>query len=349
MNFGAIFDLAGRQHRLSELKELIADPDLWNDQEQAQKLLKEQKSIENSLAQVERPGGCIEDALVLIELGEEDDDESVTTEVVELLDDVENQLGELEIQRILGGPHDRSNAIVHINAGAGGTESLDWAGMLFRMYLRFCDIKEWKPKILEEMEGDEAGIKSATFTVDGEFAFGLLKAENGIHRLVRISPFDASSRRHTTFASVSVFPEISDDIEIDINEKDLKIDTYRAGGAGGQHVNKTDSAVRITHLPTNIVVQCQNERSQMKNRSTAMKILKSRLYDMEMKKREEEAAAVHAAKEQASFGSQIRSYVLHPYRMVKDHRTNFEMGNADAVLDGDLEGFIKAYLMSIAS
>jgi peptide chain release factor 2 len=298
---------------------------------------------------VRAPGAALDDALVLIELGREAQDDSVCPEVEEMLVEAESGLDALEIQRMLGGPHDQNSAIVHINAGAGGTESLDWAGMLFRMYLRFCDLKEWKIRILDEMAGDEAGIKSATFTVDGLFAYGMLKAETGIHRLVRISPFDASSRRHTTFASVSVVPELDDDIEIEISDKDIKVDTYRAGGAGGQHVNKTDSAVRITHLPTGIVAQCQNERSQLKNRSTALKVLKARLYDLEFKKREEEAAELRSTKDEISFGSQIRSYVLHPYRMVKDHRTGHEVGNADAVLDGDIEAFIYAYLMSKGS
>ena len=252
----------------------------------------------------------------------------------------------LELQRMLGGPQDENSALLHINAGAGGTESLDWAGMLLRMYLRYCDLKGWKAKMLDEQEGDIAGIKSATVLIEGTYGYGMLKAESGIHRLVRISPFDAAARRHTSFASVFVYPELDDSVEIEINDNDLKIDTYRAGGAGGQHVNKTDSAVRITHLPSGIVAQCQNERSQMKNRSTAMKILKSRLFDLEMSKRKEAADALHESKMEISFGSQIRSYVLHPYRMVKDHRTNFEVGDADGVLDGALDGFIEAFLMN---
>jgi peptide chain release factor 2 len=295
---------------------------------------------------VTRPDGVLEDVAVLVELGEEAEDESVCEEAESLLDSVDVMLAELELARMLGGPQDPNNAIVHINAGAGGTESLDWAGMLYRMYLRYCDKKDWSVRILDENEGDEAGVKSVTFTATGDFAYGMLKAESGIHRLVRISPFDAGARRHTTFASVFVYPEVDENIDIQINENDLKIDTYRAGGAGGQHVNKTDSAVRITHEPSGIVVQCQNERSQQKNKSTAMKVLKSRLYDMERKKRDDAAEALHATKKDISFGSQIRSYVLHPYRLVKDHRTNHENGNADAVLDGELDPFIEAYLMS---
>ena len=297
------------------------------------------------LSSVEKPTQGLEDAFVLLELGEEADDQSVCEEVVDTLETVETQLTTLEFNRMLGGPQDGANAIVHINAGAGGTESLDWAGMLYRMYLRFVDRKEWKATVIDEQDGDEAGYKSVTFSVEGDFAYGLLKAENGIHRLVRISPFDAGARRHTTFASLAVYPEIEDDIDIDILDSELKVDTYRAGGAGGQHVNKTDSAVRITHIPTGIVVQCQNERSQTKNRSIAMKVLKSRLYDLEQQKRNEEASALRAEKKDISFGSQIRSYVLHPYRMAKDHRTGLEIGNVDRVLDGDLDEFIEAFLL----
>jgi peptide chain release factor 2 len=247
---------------------------------------------------------------------------------------------------MLSGPHDHRNAIFSINAGAGGTEAQDWADMLLRMYLRFCERKGWKTEITDYQDGEEAGIKGATFTVEGEYAYGFLRAEMGIHRLVRISPFDSNARRHTSFSSIFVFPELDDDVEIEINEKDLKVDTYRASGAGGQHINKTDSAIRITHIPTGIVVSCQNERSQHKNRAMAMKQLKARLFEMEMRKKEEEASDIAGEKKEIGWGSQIRSYVLHPYRMVKDHRTNFEMGNTDAVLDGDLEGFIEAFLLS---
>ena len=345
---GVIFDPDGKLERLSELEELLAAPNLWDDNVRAQQLLKEQKDLQNAIKAFTVPESLIEDVDVLCELGEEDEDEdeSISAEASRSLDKVQKALDALEFQRMLGGPQDRMNAIVNINAGAGGTESLDWAGMLQRMYLRYCDIKGWKAKLLDEQEGDEAGIKSATFSVAGDYAFGMLSAESGIHRLVRISPFDAAARRHTSFASVFVYPEVDDTIDIEVNENDLKIDTYRAGGAGGQHVNKTDSAVRITHLPSGIVVQCQNERSQIKNRSTAMKLLKSRLYDLELQKRRDAADALHDTKKDISFGSQIRSYVLQPYRMVKDHRTGHEVGNADAVLDGDLDGFIEAYLIS---
>jgi peptide chain release factor 2 len=252
----------------------------------------------------------------------------------------------MEFARMLSGEHDASNAIFSINAGAGGTEAQDWAEMLLRMYLRFCERKGFKTEITDYQPGDEAGVKGVTFTVEGEYAYGWLRAEMGIHRLVRISPFDAAAKRHTSFCSVFVFPELSDEVEVEINDKDLKVDTYRASGAGGQHINKTDSAIRITHQPTGIVVACQSERSQHKNRATAMKQLKARLYELEVGKKEEEASALTGEKKEIGWGSQIRSYVLHPYRMVKDHRTGHEVGNADAVLDGSLEGFIEAYLLS---
>jgi peptide chain release factor 2 len=258
---------------------------------------------------------------------------------------VRSAMERTELALILGGPDDRRNAIVTLHPGAGGTEAQDWAEILLRMYLRWCDRRGYRKDILEYQPGEEAGVKSVTFTVEGDYAYGYLKAEAGIHRLVRISPFDANSRRHTSFASVFVYPEVDEDIKVEINEADLRVDTYRSSGAGGQHVNKTDSAVRLTHLPTGIVVACQNERSQHKNRAMAMKILKSRLYDLEIEKQKEKMETYHKTKKDIAWGSQIRSYVLHPYRLVKDHRTNIEIGNADAVLDGDLDQFIQAYLL----
>ena len=300
----------------------------------------------DAIASVEDPTELAGESLLLLDMGEEEEDLSVVEEVGRNISQIEKSLEALEFQRMLGGPADRSDAILSINSGAGGLESQDWASMLQRMYLRWSDTKGYKVAIVDMVEGDEAGIKSATFTIEGEFAFGNLKAEAGVHRLVRISPFDANARRHTSFASVYVFPEVDDNIEVEVNESDLRVDTYRASGAGGQHVNKTDSAIRITHIPTGIVVQCQNQRSQHKNRSTAMKLLKSRLYALELEEREKEMEAIYADKKEIGFGSQIRSYVLHPYRMVKDHRTNIEKGNADAVLDGDLDEFIRGYLLS---
>jgi len=280
----------------------------------------------------------------LIEWAEEG--ESVDSDLKIHLDRLQEEVDAAEIQKLLGGKHDAKNAIVSIHPGAGGTESQDWAEMLLRMYLRWTERKEFKTQMIDYQEGEEAGIKSATFTVTGPFAYGLLSCEVGVHRLVRISPFDAANRRHTSFASVFVFPEIDEEVNVEINEKDLRIDTYRSSGAGGQHVNVTDSAVRITHVPTGIVVQCQNERSQHRNRDTAMKVLKSRLYDAKLREQQEKVNAMHDGKKDIAWGNQIRSYVFQPYRMIKDHRTKHEVGDVDRVMDGDLDLFIKAYLLS---
>ena len=282
---------------------------------------------------------------VLVELGAESEDEATQLEVQQLLTQVEGQLNQMEFARMLSGEHDSNNAIVSINAGAGGTEAQDWADMLLRMYLRFCTIKGYTTKITDYQPGDDAGVKGVTFTVAGDYAYGWLRPEMGIHRLVRISPFDAASKRHTSFCSVFVFPELDDSIEVEVLDKDLKIDTFRASGAGGQHINKTDSAIRITHIPTGIVVACQDQRSQHNNKAEALRQLKARLYEQELSKKEEEANAISGDKKEIGWGSQIRSYVLHPYRMVKDHRTGYEVGNTDAVLDGHIEDFIEAYLL----
>jgi len=323
----------------------VAKPDFWNDNERAQEVLKERTALAKQVDDWNAAQGEVDDLLVLIEIGEEGEDQATLDEVLALLPDLARQVDRMEFARMLSGEHDASNAIVSINAGAGGTEAQDWAEMLLRMYLRWCERKGFRTEITEYQPGEEAGAKSVTFTVEGPYAYGYLKAEKGIHRLVRISPYDANARRHTSFSSVFVFPEISDDIEVAINDKDLKVDTYRSSGAGGQHVNKTDSAIRITHLPTGIVVSCQSERSQHKNRSTAMKQLRARLYELELERKEGEATALAGEKKDIAWGSQIRSYVLHPYRMVKDHRTGHEVGNADGVLDGDLDGFIEAWLL----
>lgn len=285
----------------------------------------------------------IDDASVLLELSMEENDEETLKEVSETVKELMKKIKALEVETMLSGEHDRDNAIVSIHAGAGGTEAQDWAEMLLRMYLRWCERKGFRTEVVDILPGEEAGIKSVTFTVEGPYAYGYLKAEVGIHRLVRISPFDASKRRHTSFAAVFVYPEV-EDVEVEIKETDLRIDTFRASGAGGQHVNKTDSAVRITHIPTGIVVQCQNERSQHKNRAMAMKILKARLYELALKKREEEMKHLHEKKEIA-WGSQIRSYILQPYRLVKDHRTGVEIGDVESVLDGGIDPFIEAFLM----
>ncbi len=345
LNSGGIFDVPGKQERVAELEAEIARPDFWNRGEQAQDLLKERTRLQKIVEDCLDVRQQLEDITVLIEMGEEGSDQETLDEVMGLLPGLSRQVAAMEFARMLSGPHDASNATLSINAGAGGTEAQDWADMLLRMYLRYCEQKGFKTEFTEYQPGDDAGIKSATFSVTGDYAYGYLKSESGIHRLVRISPFDANSRRHTSFCSVFIFPELDDSIEVEIEDKDIKVDTYRASGAGGQHINKTDSAIRITHLPTGIVVACQNQRSQHANRATALQQLKARLYEMEIRKKEEEAAAFAEDKKEIGWGSQIRSYVLHPYRMVKDHRTGFETGNTDAVLDGDLDGFIEAYLL----
>lgn len=308
-------------------------------------MLKEQKQISKLVNDFLGLDQGIEDAEILLELALEEDDQSVLEEVEEKLCALEDYVSELEVQRLFTQPEDAGAAIVEIHAGAGGTEAQDWAEMLMRMYLRWAEREGYQCEILDTLPGEEAGMKSGTFSVEGVYAFGRLKAEVGIHRLVRISPFDANARRHTSFAAVFVYPSAEDDVDIEINEADLKVDTYRSSGAGGQHVNKTDSAVRITHQPTGIVVQCQNERSQHKNRAMAMKILKSRLYDLELEKKREEKDNLHKSKKEIAWGSQIRSYVLQPYQMVKDHRTNCEIGNVSGVLDGDINRLIQEFLV----
>jgi peptide chain release factor 2 len=285
---------------------------------------------------------------VLLELANEAGDEETAREAAEKLALAATRIEDAELQRMLGGEHDAGNAIVTIEAGAGGTDAADWAQMLFKMYGRWCEQHGYELELLDAQEGDEAGLRSVTFTAAGDYAYGYLKEEVGVHRLVRISPFDAQARRHTAFARVSVVPELDDEVEVEIDEKDLRIDTYRSGGAGGQHVNKTDSAVRLTHLPTNTVVQCQSERSQHKNRSKALKVLRARLYDLAMKEKEAKRAALAGEKDAASFGSQIRSYTLNPTQRVKDHRTDVEIGNAQSVLDGNLDAFIRASLLQRA-
>lgn len=305
-------------------------------------MLRRKARLEEGIAIDQLISTHVEDAETLIELAKEG--EAVGDEFSTLVDEMEELADRVEFQMLLGGENDVRNAIVTIHPGAGGTEAQDWASMLMRMYLRWAEKRGYKTQILDYQDGEEAGLKSTTFTVAGDYAFGYLSAESGVHRLVRISPFDAAKRRHTSFASVSVYPEIDDKIEVEIDEKDLRIDTYRSSGAGGQHVNVTDSAVRITHLPTGIVVQCQNERSQHKNRDVAMKVLRARLHEAEMEKKRAEAKEIEDSKMDNAWGSQIRSYVLHPYRMAKDHRTKEEMGDVDRVLDGDLDSFIKAFL-----
>jgi peptide chain release factor 2 len=343
---GGIFDLASKQAKLEELQQRASDPELWNDRERAERVLREQRELEKSVSFFTETDKLFEEAELLFELASESPDADSVAEAATPVIALRTRLDEAELSRMLSGEHDAMDAIVSINAGAGGTESQDWAEMLFRMYLRWAERHGYPVEIVDIQAGEEAGIKGVTFTVKGQYAYGRLRSEIGIHRLVRISPFDAQKRRHTSFASLSMIPDIGDDIEVDLDEKDLRIDTYRAGGAGGQHVNKTDSAVRLTHIPTGIVVQCQNERSQHKNKAQAMKILRAKLYEKARLEHEAEIEKVAGEKKKIDFGSQIRSYTLHPSQRVKDHRTEVESHNAHGVLDGDLDEFMRAFLLS---
>src|SRR5262245_30048292 len=341
---GGGFDIAGKEARAVELDTLTAANDFWQDQEKAQAILKERASLADTITQWKKQTRDLEDAHVFFELAEAGDPES-TAEVEKHVEELEQKVRKAELQRMLSGEHDAGNAIVSLHPGAGGLEAQDWADMLLRLYLRWAERKGYKTEMVDYVPGEGGGVKSATFTVEGSYAYGYLRAEAGSHRLVRIAPFDANARRHTSFASVFVYPDIDESVEVDIRPEDLRIDTYRSGGAGGQHVNKTDSAVRLTHLPTGIVVTCQNERSQHRNKAMAMKILRAKLYELEMEKQKEKMEDLHKNKKDIAWGSQIRSYVLHPYRMVKDHRTGVEVGNTDAVLDGEIDTFIEAYLL----
>lgn len=336
-------DYQGKKDRLEEVVGLSEDPELWNDPKRAQEIGKERKILEGIVLTLDNIASGIEDNRMLIEMTVEENDEEGFAAVQEDVAGLEKQMADLEFKRMFNQPADPNNCFIDITAGAGGTEAEDWAGMLFRMYSRYAERKGFKIEILEEDDGEIAGIKRATIRVEGEYAYGLLRTETGVHRLVRYSPFDSNNKRHTSFASVFVYPEIDDSIEIEINPADLRIDTYRASGAGGQHINKTDSAVRITHEPTGIVVQCQNDRSQHANKAAAMEMLKSKLYELEMRKRNEEKQALEEGKSDVGWGSQIRSYVLDSSR-IKDLRTGYEVGNTKAVLDGDLDGFIEASL-----
>jgi peptide chain release factor 2 len=329
---------------LKRIEEQASSPDFWNDQEAAQKLLQKRTALEKKIQRQELFESHVADAGVLFEFAEED--EASLQELRTLLERLSHEVGIAETEMLLAGDNDQLNAICTIHPGAGGTESQDWAEMLLRMYLKWAEQRGFKTEIIDYQPAEEAGIKGVTFRVEGEYAYGLLAAEAGVHRLVRISPFDQAARRHTSFASLFVYPEIDENIEVEINDKDLRVDTYRATGAGGQHINTTDSAVRITHAPTGIVVQCQNQRSQHQNRAVAMQVLRARLYELELEKRRAETAQLEAKKSDISFGSQIRSYVLAPYQLVKDTRTKLERGNVDAVLGGDIDDFIKAYLLA---
>ena len=322
-------------------------PDFWKDQVAAQRVLQRQRRLKDDRVLVDSLRQRSEDLSVLVDWAEQG--EPVDDDLNRALDELNAEVEATEIKRMLGGEHDRKSAILTIHPGAGGTESQDWAEMLLRLYLRWTEQRGFSREVIDLQPGDEAGIKSVTLTVSGDYAYGLLLAEAGVHRLVRISPYDQAGRRHTSFASVFVWPELPDDVEVEIEDKDLRIDTYRSSGAGGQHVNVTDSAVRITHIPSGIVVSCQNERSQHRNRDSAMKVLRARLYDMKLKEQQTKLDQIGGEKKEIAFGNQIRSYVLHPYRLIKDHRTKMEVGDVDSVLDGQLDGFIKAYLMQKAS
>jgi len=320
-------------------------PDFWNDSGSAQVVQKKLGRLQESIRSWEKKWSELEETDLLLEMAIEEKDKEAEREVSASLQELEDHVGVAELECMFSGEHDTANAILSVNAGAGGTEAQDWVDILLRMYLRWSEEKGFKTDILDILPGDEAGTKSVTILVKGRFAYGHLRSEVGIHRLIRISPFDTSGRRHTSFASAMVMPELDDDVKVDINEKDIRIDTYRASGAGGQHVNKTDSAIRITHLPTGIVVQCQNERSQHRNKDMAMKMLMAKLYEQEKQKQQEQQEGLHGDKKDIAWGSQIRSYVLQPYRLIKDHRTDQETGNVERVLDGDLDPFIKAFLL----
>lgn len=342
-------DLEGRKKRIAEIDEIISAPDFWNNPEGGQAIMQEKKRLESKVDKYNALAGKVEDLEVMIELAKEEPDADLEQDIVDTLAEITKELDAFELETILNGDYDDNNAILSIHPGAGGTESQDWAEMLYRMYVRWAERHGYKVEVLDYLDGDEAGIKSVTMLIEGENAYGYLKSEKGVHRMVRISPFDASGRRHTSFTAVEVMPEVENDTTIEIDDKDLKVDTYRSSGAGGQHVNKTESAVRITHIPTGIVVQCQNERSQIQNRATAMKMLTSRLVEEKIKQQEAEIARLQGEQQDIGWGSQIRSYVFHPYTLVKDHRTNFEKGNVGAVMDGEIDEFINAWLKQQAA
>ncbi|HEY1939748.1 MAG TPA: peptide chain release factor 2 [Candidatus Angelobacter sp.] len=337
-------DAPSLRQQLAEVEKKVGDPNIWSDQEKSQVLMRQRRRLEESLAMDADLARRVDDIQAYFDLAREG--ETVTEELKKEIDQLRVVADKLETQTLMSGEHDMRNAIVTIHPGAGGTESQDWAEMLLRLYLRWAERQGFSTEVNEYQPAEEAGIKSATFTVTGDYAYGLLLSEIGVHRLVRISPFDQAKRRHTSFASVFVSPEIDDSIQVDIKPEDLRIDTYRSGGKGGQHVNTTDSAVRITHIPTNLVVACQNERSQHKNRERAMKMLRSKLYEYELEKKRAISKKLEDSKLDIDFGSQIRSYVLHPYRLIKDHRTKMEVGDVDRVLDGDLTPFIRAFLVA---
>lgn len=340
----SLFDITVLEKNLKELEEQTTKQEFWEDTENTTKVLSEIKKIKRKYTKYQELEKELNNLLELSELVQEEYDEEIANDIIKNTKKEQKNLEKLELETLLSGKYDSNNAIVTIHPGAGGTESQDWAEMLYRMYTRWATKNEYEVKELDYLEGEEAGIKSVTFEIIGQNAYGYMKSEKGVHRLVRISPFDAGGRRHTSFASIEVLPEITEDIEININPDDLRIDTYRASGAGGQHINKTSSAVRITHIPTNIVVACQSERSQIQNRETAMKMLKSKLFDLKEQEHKEKIEDLKGEQRDIAWGSQIRSYVFCPYTMVKDHRTNYEVGNVQSVIDGDLDGFMESFL-----
>ncbi|MBE3101953.1 MAG: peptide chain release factor 2 [Firmicutes bacterium] len=342
------FDIPGCKQRIEELEDQMNAPDFWNDLERTQKVNQEVKTLKNKVDRYNRTKNRLDDISVLIELGQEMDDPSIVEEILNEVEQLDKIVEIMQLETLLKGPYDSNNAIISLHAGAGGTEAMDWVSMLLRMYTRWCEDNGFQVKTLDFLPGEEAGVKSVTLHVTGENVYGYLKAEKGVHRLVRISPFDASGRRHTSFASLDVMPDIEDDLTVVIRTEDLRIDTYRSSGAGGQHVNKTESAIRITHIPTGAVVQCQNERSQTQNKETAMKMLRGKLLEIKEREAQEKTNEMKGEMKKIEWGSQIRSYVFHPYNMVKDHRTNVETGNIQSVMDGDLDIFIHTYLQMLA-
>ncbi|QCJ44113.1 peptide chain release factor 2 [Bacillus sp. S3] len=345
-DFRGSLDLENKEAKIAELDDTMLQPDFWNDQEKAQIIISEANGLKDQVNEFMELNDSYDNLELTYELVKEENDEELRAELEDELQQLTVRLNQFELQLLLSEEYDKNNAILELHPGAGGTESQDWGSMLLRMYTRWAEKKGFKVETLDYLPGDEAGIKSVTLAIKGHNAYGYLKAEKGVHRLVRISPFDSSGRRHTSFVSCEVMPEFNEEIQVDIRTEDLKIDTYRATGAGGQHINTTDSAVRITHLPTGVVVTCQSERSQIKNREAAMKMLKAKLYQREIERQEQELLEIRGEQKEIGWGSQIRSYVFHPYSMVKDHRTSTESGNVQAVMDGDLDQFINAYLRS---
>lgn len=349
MKWGIHFDIARKEEKIAELEYKMGEPTFWDNPEQAQKITQELNDVKAGVDKYKHILQKFEDMQILWEMGMEDKDESVLPDVENEIKEINQEMEQLELELLLSGKYDSNNAILTLHAGAGGTEAQDWTQMLLRMYGRWAERNGFSVETVDLLPGDEAGVKSVTLMIKGHNAYGYLKSEKGVHRLVRISPFDANSRRHTSFSACDVMPEIDDDVEVDINMADVRVDTYRASGAGGQHINKTDSAVRMTHIPTGIVAQCQSERSQLQNREQCLRLLRARLFELEQQKKEKELAALEGDQQKIEWGSQIRSYVFHPYNLVKDHRTNTETSDTQGVMDGDINRFIEAYLHAKAN